>query len=380
MPRISRTPPASGDLWYIRLPSGRVLRAESTERVRRSLGRGHIPSSSQVRRSREEKWLALENLPEFADLLGPLPDNGSRGAAARSAGTPVAVEPGSIASRLDPARLRLAGVRSLLEDLLAALDLALVRGRLVIALVVCLLAALVLAVAGSGLLDALPPFVGWAGAGVVLALLAAVAAVLLTQMTYVELSSFRPARWQDGTTNLGGAVLRVFFAFLLVGGATMLALAGLRWLPVWLATAELSWPAGFREAAVTTAGVVAPLLEVVLWPLLAFALLLPPALLVEESSFGGGIAGWLRLLRAHLPRVFLAEALALAVGGIVSLALALPLLLAGSAVSAGASPLAGDFLLWAFRGLAATPLVAYLLVVNLFIYLRLRYEAVPRRA
>src|SRR5262249_58192745 len=117
----------------------------------------HMRSGGEVRRAGEERGTARENPRELADRPAPLRDTGPGGAAALSAAPPAAGEPGSIASRLDPARLRLAGVRSLLEDLLAALDLTLVRGRLVIALVVCLLAALALAVAGRGPVAAPPP-------------------------------------------------------------------------------------------------------------------------------------------------------------------------------------------------------------------------------
>ena len=60
------TPPS--DMWYVRLPGGRVLQARSTRSVRRHVGSGRIPFNSRARRFPDEEWVELQRLHEFADL------------------------------------------------------------------------------------------------------------------------------------------------------------------------------------------------------------------------------------------------------------------------------------------------------------------------
>ena len=50
----------SSDLWYIRLPDGRVLHARSTDAMRRYLKSGRIPWESRVRRSPDDTWQPLQ--------------------------------------------------------------------------------------------------------------------------------------------------------------------------------------------------------------------------------------------------------------------------------------------------------------------------------
>ena len=51
---------SSVELWYIRLPDGRVLRARGTDMLRRILKTGRIPWESRVRRSPDDPWQTLE--------------------------------------------------------------------------------------------------------------------------------------------------------------------------------------------------------------------------------------------------------------------------------------------------------------------------------
>src|SRR5205085_2928910 len=86
---MSRAP----DVWYIRLPDGRVLRANSTRSVRHNLHRGQIPPGSRVRRSAEDEWVSLDLTAEFADLVNLPSTRGAAAAAAVPAGEPPATLP-----------------------------------------------------------------------------------------------------------------------------------------------------------------------------------------------------------------------------------------------------------------------------------------------
>ena len=122
------------------------------------------------------------------------------------------------------------------------------------------------------------------------------------------------------------------------------------------------------------------IVEVVLWPIVGFALLLPPILVVEDCSIGKALSLWLRLLRRDMGRVFLYEALALGLGLAATLLLALPWLalfiyepVDFPQLLPAPSPSRGRVL----AGLALAPLLAYLMVANVFIYINLRYESAP---
>src|SRR5437763_14564900 len=56
------------DVWLVRMPDGKVVRAKSTAAVRRHVDSGLIPVESWVRRSPEEDWVTLEWAVEFTDL------------------------------------------------------------------------------------------------------------------------------------------------------------------------------------------------------------------------------------------------------------------------------------------------------------------------
>src|SRR4051812_1213293 len=86
------------DLWYIRLPDGKVLRAAGASVIRQQLAAGRLPAGTRVRRSLEEDWRAVERIPEFSDAAHPPGVNGTAG-------------PTTIASRLDPSQVGTAGLR-----------------------------------------------------------------------------------------------------------------------------------------------------------------------------------------------------------------------------------------------------------------------------
>jgi hypothetical protein len=358
----------SPDVWYVRLPDGHVLRAASTAAVRQHLESGRIPMESRIRRSPEGAWVPLERAPEFADLVAVR----ARAAAPRQ-------QPAARAANHDALRpagqgnnlhLRTVGVRGFVDELLAALDAALERRRLLGAAAVGLLGAVVLFLArrfrfGEEVWGPLP----WLAAGLAVLALGTLYAVVVTQMLFVELSQLRPATRAEITARLAQNWLGLFLAALLVGGLFFLPLGGLAWL------------GGQLQQGVASAellGVVACLrlvLEVLLWPTLGLALLLAPIVVIEDRSALRALGQWWALLRRNLSRAFVYEALAVALGVATSLPLICPVALAAWSCSAAelVNPVVEGTLAILF-GLALTPLVAYLTVANVYIFLNLRYE------
>jgi hypothetical protein len=118
---------------------------------------------------------------------------------------------------------------------------------------------------------------------------------------------------------------------------------------------------------------------VLLTPLFSLSLLFGPILVAEECNAWKALRLWCRLLRRHLGRLLAYQILAVGIGLLITLPSVLPLF-----------PL--PFLplderltrAWAFcrdvlAGMASAPLLAYLTVANLFIYLNLSYGTVERR-
>jgi len=361
------------DLWYVWFPDGRVLRAAGAAAVRQQLEAGRLPPGTRARRSGEEEWRPIEKVSEFADLAG----NGD------GASHPA---PATIASRVDPTRLRQLGVRAYFDELFAALDSTLVRPKLITAALAGLalgaLAGVALSRSAPFTID--PPGWGWllaAGAVLVLATLAAV----LTNMTYMELSRLRPARWRDGIRGAAGLALRLAASWLISGWAIGALIAALRALPARLLEAAAAGDA--PHAVAHAAAVAGPLLELVLWPLFALLLLLAPVLAVEQCSLGEALVRLARLVRAKGAPLLFAQGLALAVGLVVLSPLLLLLWLTVPVVPPEAlAELAPTAALtqWVMLGLAAGALVAYLLVADVFLYLHLRVEGdsprgVPKR-
>jgi hypothetical protein len=113
---------------------------------------------------------------------------------------------------------------------------------------------------------------------------------------------------------------------------------------------------------------------------MGFALLLGPVVVVEEGSVFRTLAEWWRLLSQYFGQVFLFEVLALGIGLLTTVPLFLPLVLAAGGRFGGAGlDNAIGWTVLILAGLAAAPLIAYLPVANVFIYLNLRYESAPRR-
>src|SRR5262245_58555939 len=376
----------SSDAWYVRLPDGRVLRAASTAAVRHHVDAGRVPRDSLVRRSADEEWIALEWTQEFADLIAvekaaSLPE-GRR----RLPGEHPLPEPSGIAARLDPLRLRTVGVRGMAEELVAALDISLVRSKLIVACSAALLIALAARFATAYLEfpQALPAWQTWGIVGLFSIAVGAVCNSLLTQMTYVEVSRLRRARWTEARAGLLRHGFRLVLAYVVVAGGGLACIAGLRWLADWLpdwlpgAARGWGWSEGAAKVLADVVPVVALLVEIVLWVVLSFTWLLAPIAIVEEASLPSLFMQWGRLLTQHLGRVLLYEALAVVLAILATLPFAIPVALAavGWRAMAHSAPATSDTL-YILAGLITGPALAYVAVANVFIYLNQRYEYTP---
>jgi hypothetical protein len=364
----------ASDFWFVRLPDGRILRAASTKVVRQELGAGRIPPDSTVRRSPNEEWVALEWTREFSDLIErPVGDTPSPGPAGRRSPDSTAGRPSTVASRLEPERLNLVGVGALFQELLAALDSTLVPQKLLVALATGLALGVLATVVQTQALD-----LGSVGLNVAaclgsLLVIVSVPMGFLTRATYVELSQLRSARWHEGFAGLGLLALRLVVAVGVVAGVLWGLIVLVRWLPFWILTDPESsgaWASQAAAGAVLAAGMV---LEVGVWAVLGVSGLVAPLLVVEDCPIRTGLFRWVALLREHLGRVFLFEALALGIGLVLAVPCAALLVPLNWLYVDPRLALAFICVRNLLAGLVVGLLLAYVLVANVFIYLHLRY-------
>ncbi len=406
------------DIWYIRLPEGETLRANSTAAVRHHIETGKIPRTSWVRRDPEAEWTPLEWVGDFADLLGgtrrsrsdttegprsgPLPamprpgstpdrPSGSHEAMksatskvpSASESSPAAAKGQTgVASRLDPMRLKTIGVRGFGEELLAAMDQTLVSGKLV--------TGCVTGMALWGVLIGVPRLMAEIGIGpswlatlivdAVQLLILAYANTLLIRITQEEVTRMKLVRLSDVTPGASTFALRLYGGYLLLAGIAGTLLTLLRHSPQWLGTLaqELDLGLSMLEVLATIIHVVTLLVAVGYWLLIGLMWLLGPVLIFEEPPLGTAIREWASLIRKHWRQLMLYEGLALILGMAITLPLGVPVALAYFGGPLLVSGLPQQLTLAVLAGTAAGPLLAFLAVANTFIYLNLRYESPSR--
>lgn len=372
-----------GDEWYIRFPDGRTALAASTAVVRRQLGNGRIPVNVTVRRHPDDEWQSLEWTAEFADLANgsaqhqALPVNGER--SERRARTKR--EPATVASRLNTTQMQTLGIDQVLHELVAALDSTLVQRKLVVALVAGLVLGVMLGF--PWVADLTPDGTAEQVTRIVLVvgvwLITAATSVLLTRMTFVEVSRLRPARWREAMIGITPLVLRIAVVQLLAVGGALGFIYLLRHAPPWVQASDQTAPGDLRHLLANWAVALSLILEVGTWPVLGLAMLLAPILTVEECSIWRALRQWIALMQQDLGRAFLYEAFALGIGLIVAAPLAVPLILTANLYTTGDLQLAAIFTRIVLACVALAPVAAYLVVANVFIYLNIRYEAGGRR-
>jgi hypothetical protein len=394
---------SNADPWYVRFPDGRVLRATNTAVVRQQLGAGRIPTGSTVRRSPEEEWTAVEWIQEFADVVAdqrkqaelaapsrptgrppsnPLIDVTAGGSGVRPPSNSAIGEGSGVAARLDPTRLQTVGVRGLVDELIGSLDSTLVRKKIAVALFATLLLGLLFAFAPLQPLEFSQQSrsLDRALAALAVLIVGSVAVALLTRMTFVEVSRLRPARWGEALKGLPGLSLRLAFVQLVVAGNTLLLLEVLRHLPrIFLLNDPLEGTLPHGQSSIFAA-IVAMAAEVLQWPVYGLSFLLAPILTVEACSSVTALYLWGRLLRQQLGRAFVYEAVAFAVGFVITLPLFLPqftFLTIYHYPEIEQAVRETRTVMWT---MALGPLFAYMAVANVFIYLNLRYETgAPRK-
>src|SRR5262245_3228692 len=358
------------DTWYVRLPGGQELKAKSTSAVIHHVQNGTIPKTSRARRTRDDEWMQLEWHVEFTDVVA-----GS--ATSKSASLPPL---SGVAARLDPLRLRTVGVRGLWADLIAALDSTFVREKLLVAAVACFFIGFVWGLNNwlAGWLahwfqsdaDAMIRFS--AAVAVVIGLkLLAFANGLLARITHVELSTIRPARFREASRGFSNIGVRLVLAYLLILGGIYALMRLVQWIPAELneLSARLGLIQELQNFLPALLSIVGLIVEIMLWVLIGLSWLVAPLLVVEELPLFAGIREWFALVRGHLSRSALAEVLAVALGGLITLPIALPIYFAVQHFPHLPEPLQ-----FAAYGIALAPLAAFMAVANVFIYLDLKYE------
>jgi hypothetical protein len=374
------------DPWFIRLPDGRVVKAKSTAAVQHHLEAGHIPLNSYARREAGDEWVALAWVAEFADVAAGRtrlvrPDNGAAGAPAARAAE-LGLKTG-VSARLDPLKLQTVGVRGYVDELIAALDSTVNATKLWVGCLTGVAVALAWLLIHWSLrvveLDA--TWLALLLSGLTAATLLALGVTWITRQTQLELTTMRPISWRATRTGSGRQFWRVFVIFLIVGGVASGLLYLCHRFPAW--AEHLAADGGVRdlsrETLTTTAGILGVLLSVAAFIGIGLAMLIAPALIVEDSSVAGALREWRALCREHRMRVFLYEGLAIALGVAATLPLAVPIYLG---LANGLFPyenLAAECTRWGLRGLAFGPLIAFLAVANVFLYLNLRYEYAPHK-
>lgn len=366
----------AADIWYVRLPDGKVVRARNTKALRYHIRHGRVPVEARVRRTSADEWTSLDWASEFADLIPKAKANGPGSARHRAA---AAAKPAKVRQRPNLPAVQTLGVRPFVGELLSALDRSLTRFKLTAAAatgifigVAVIMAAWALAWGNDPWGIAVAASIGF-GAMVAFNL----ASALITQATFVEFSRLRPARSDEISAGLFSRTCRLAAAQIVVAGVLGAAIYYARLLPGWLT-------AGADEGQILSEWQAAPVLvlqllfETVCWPLLALTFLLGPILVIEECSVLRGLANWCGLLRRHLGRLLTYEALTLAVGILVAVPLVLPVLLTAWAADGAATSqsftLVRESTLGILGGVALAPFLAYMVVANTFIYLKLKYE------
>ncbi len=381
------------DFWYVRFPDGRVLRAASTAVLRQELSARHIPLGSTVRRSPSDEWVSLAWTQEFADVVEELAahapskaiKNTGRSRAHQEdilhSGNTATNHAATVGSRLDPAQLHLVGVRSYLDELLAALDSALVPKKLLLGLIAGILLGTLFLLERAAWFERESRWLTTAW------ILLAVCSVvfdgltgLLTRLTYVELARMRPARWRHGFEGLGRLTIWVVASKLIVWGCVGGLILLLRWLAFWLSPATAEFANQGQQFLGGAVLVLCILGEILLYPVFFLRWLLPPLLVVEGCTAWSGLRQWMDLLRRHRGHVSLYQAMAVSLSLLVTapfLLLIAPLFLPSFSPPAGLQEVFQEIRLF-LLGLACAPLLTYWITANMFIYLNLRYGARPQ--
>jgi hypothetical protein len=283
-----------------------------------------LSATVTARRPGESTWRPLLSFDEFSD-----------------------VQPGgeSVAARLDPGTLNFVRVRSLLEELLAALDSTFTARKLVVLVATSLAFLLAWVPAWLGVV---PPL---ASALVAVGLLL-VQLALLSRLTFLELSRLRPTRLREALAGTVPLTLRLLFSLGVVAGAAVaVRLVGTEG----LAALEQEWLTPLLPWATQVGSLLLALLALYLAPLAA-------VLVMEECGLIAGLVAWRRLTRDRALAVLVAQWLALTIG----MLLIAPLLLLAWLLPSLPLPL--------LLALAVPLVSGFLAIAHVFLMLHFRYS------
>ncbi len=372
------------DPWYVRLPDGRTFKAKSTPAVLHHIEAGNIPLNSRVRRKSGEEWLSLAQVPEFSSqtVVGS-----SRSAASmaefnhsNNSGSSPDIHLGAgVSARLDPLKLQVVGVRGYVDELYAAFDSTLVQAKLWVASLTGFAIAILYFLTGywGNQFPEVPPLFFDIGFILSFVVIFTLGNVLITHQTHLELSQMEMVSFKKVCHGILPLYFRCLTALLILISLGLGLQYGFVLLcdllnnnGVILLLAISAFPIGFILFFITILGI-----------------LLPPIIAIEEGSLMDNFREWRALLREHRIRVVLYESLAVGLGIIACLPFAIPILatylLQESVQLQNVIPVRWHMLQLGiqggFIGIALGPLIAFMSVANVFIYLNLRYEYSPRK-
>src|SRR5262249_14679040 len=156
------------------------------------------------------------------------------------------------------------GVGQVIQELISALDSTLVQRKLIVAVVASL---------SLGVLLGFPTVAGFtpdeqAGQVTILAvavgswLITAAATALLTQMTFIEVSRLRPARWNEAAKGIGWMTFRIALVHFVVIGGVLALIYFLRQAPGRIDPSGEMDPRGLRHLFATWMVVLSLVLEI----------------------------------------------------------------------------------------------------------------------
>jgi hypothetical protein len=414
-------PVSAADKWDLRLPNGRLIHGLPTEKLREHIRDGRVPRDSQVRRSEKEEWTILEWVAELVPVAGktktarktPIPNptnqiqtaakpapttattstaepapvrlvaqqaaaarTDAENTAARVQIAPRGAEPLTVGSRLLPRRLGMMDVPAAFREVLSALGLTLVRRKLLLGVIhgLCL-GTLLLFVLHAGLEQAWPRLLVHGVGAALFLMFSSFTAAILCRMTYQEVSLLRPGRWRESVRGVVPLMLRTLLATLLLVGTVVGLVVAALYVPSPVPGG--GWSV-FRVGLISLLHALTVVLTALILPLYCLVQLIVPIFVVEECSTFQAVGLWYRLVRANVGRILLHETLAL---GLALLLIAPPAL---SLTFLSWSPLQEKcgFVLTVARHLLGGVLVglalAFLGVVQVFLYLNLRYDTTAR--
>jgi hypothetical protein len=390
------------DPWYIRMRDGRVIKAKSTASVRHHAEAGRVTADCTVRRERNEEWRPIAWVSEFADLFATSDESASY---IQSMREKRASKPDLPLQEDEAMTLESVGVRGLVDELFAAFDATINRkkllfGGMVLGLVMAVHEVLQRLVGGAlSNQVALGHLISAGGALLVLCY----GITVLARQQREEMSRMRPIRIAEAQTGAVNSWLQTFLALCVVGGVLYAGYYMIDHLVAWLGNNQF----------MPLIGLIVLIVGVHLFGIIMLVPLLAPIGPVEDYSAIESIRLWVKLCREKIGRVLVFESFAGSLAFVAAAPLLIPYTLARNLLSgssggmsigipglpagfmkelsqlglpAEAAPQGPTMIEWLGQvgsqmvlGFALGPVLVFLVVANVILYLNLRYEFSTKR-